>query len=924
MSTGAQTKPPRLATALIRMTMSRGSVRDTILGDLAQEFYEIAARESPRPAVRWYWRQAASVVARSLADRLRGRPWSGPHRAGEGGRGHGQPGPLRLARSSPGFALGGVGRDLRFAVRQLSGRPGFTFIAVLSLALGIGANTAIFSVVNTVLIRDLPVRAPEELVEIFTGEGDGYPYGPSAYPDVMEIRQRTDLFSGVIAHEGFFSSVETDVGTEKVIGELVTHDIFSMLGLEPLVGRAFLPEEDRTLGTHPVVILGHGYWERRYGGDPGVVGRSIRLRGRMYTIVGVAPESVQSFLGPGLVVDLFVPYMMAEELDWIGDGRDLLHGHGHLGVFATGRLRPGVPIEQARAGLATLATRLEAAYPESHLERTFHLLPSREVAVHPIIDRALVPVAALLMSVVGLVLLIACTNLAGFLLARAVDRRKEIAIRLALGASRGTLIRQLLTETVLLALFGGAAGVVVASWVLGLLVGLQPPIAVPIHLDFSPDRTVLLFTLGVSTAVGLLFGLLPALQATNPDVAPTLKDEADSSGGGTHRLSLRNGLLVTQVAVSVLLLVGAGLFVRSLGKIGEVDPGFTTREAGIVSVDYAIGGVPPEERENLSRALVERARGLPGVEGVGAAELLPLGIFINSRIYTIPGVEAPQGGENHGMPTNTVGPAFFEVMGIPLVEGRGITADDRSVSLPVVVVSETAARRYWPGESPIGREIFPAGTETHYRVVGVAGDTKINTLGEALRPHVYFARAQVTPRGISVVATGSASEAEIVAGLRSVVRELDPGLVIMEAKTMTEHLSVTLYPPRMAALLLGVFGLLALLLATTGLYGAVSYTVSRRTREVGIRVSLGASPAGVVRTMLGGGLGLVAVGGAVGLTASLGVAQLLGRFLYGISASDPATYFAVAAVLGVVAFLATFIPARRASRVDPVIALRYE
>jgi predicted permease len=815
-------------------------------------------------------------------------------------------------------------QDLRFAFRNLRTRPLFTSVAVLTLGLGIGANTAVFSVVNAILLSGVPIRAPQEMVEIYTSDGDGgYPYSVSSYPDFADLRERADLFSGVAAYEAFFARLETEETTEAVWGEIVSHNLFSVLGLEPALGRYFVPEEGQTLGTHPVVVLGYNSWQQRYGGDSSIVGQSIRLGGLSYTVVGVGSEDLQGFTAPGFSMDMWIPYMMAPSLPGFGE-RDLLNARGNRSILIKARLRPGIEIEQARAACATLSVRFQEAYPEAWEDREFNLLPTEEVAIHPLVDKALYSVAGLLMTVVGLVLLIACTNLAGLLVARASERKKEIAIRLALGARRSQLVRQFLTETMLLGLIGGGAGLLIAYWLLRALVGFQPPVPVPINLDVGLDQTVLLFTLAIAILAGLLFGLLPALQATKPDVAPTLKDDVGAGICKQRRLSLKNGLIVTQVAISMILLLGAGLFIRSLQGVQDIDLGFSLREGGIVWAMMEVSGIEREEWEGIAATLEERAAAIPGVELVATAEILPLGIGFQTRSFDIPGVDPPPGDDHHNIGFNTVSPDYFDVMEIPIVAGRGINYEDQGGSSPVVVISETAARRYWPGESPIGSEVITPRNERAYRIVGVVKDTKVWTIGEEYRPYVYFARAQNPASSLMIVARGGIPEAQIVGELRRTVREVDSRLVIMDSKSMTEHLSVMLFPPRMAALLLGVFGLLALILASTGLYGVVAFSVSRRVREVGIRMSLGADSGSVIRMVLRGAMALVLIGGIIGLVLTAGLAQLIAHFLYGVSGMDPITFLGVPAVMAAVAFLAAFLPARRASRVDPVKALRAE
>ncbi|MFG1691042.1 ADOP family duplicated permease [Gemmatimonadota bacterium] len=815
-------------------------------------------------------------------------------------------------------------QDLRFAFRRMAKSPGFTAVAILSLALGIGANTAIFSIVNTILLGGVPMRAPEELVEVYTSEADhGYPYSVSSIPDLEDLAARTDLFSGVVGYSGLFSRMETDESTEPVIGEVVSWDLFSVLGIEPALGRFFVPEEGQTMNTHPVVVLGNSFWRTRFGSDPGVVGQTIRLGGKLFTVVGVAPEEVQSFTAPGFAMDLWAPYQMSDAFSIDGTPDDI-YQRGDRSVFVRARLQPGVTVEEARAALATMSAQNQEAYPDTWRGREFNILPTSDVAIHPFVDGPLKGVAALLLSMVGMVLLIACVNLAGFLLARASERRKEIALRLALGAKRSTLIRQLLTETLLLGLLGGGAGLLVANWVLRALVSFQPPIPFPINFQFGLDGRVLLFTVLVSAAAGLFFGLIPALQSTNPDVAPTLKDDSASGRGSRKKLTLRNGLVVSQVAISMVLLLGAGLFVRSLWSAQDMDIGFTARDGGIAWIMLGLSGVEREEYEIVSQSLEDRAMAIPGVERVTTAEMLPLGVGLQTTSFDIPGVEPPEGQEHHSIRYNVVSPTYFDVMEISVVTGRAFSRDDRAEAEPVAIVSEAAARRYWPGESPMGKTLIRAANEIPYRIVGVAQDTKIWTLGEEFQPYVYLPRAQASNISVMLVARGSIPDGEIAGQLRRAIRDLNPSLVIMETKTMGEHLSVQLFPPRAAAGLLGAFGLLALILATTGLYGTVAFNVSRRTREMGIRISLGADAGKVVGMVLRGAMGLMVVGGSIGLLLCLGLAQAVRSFLYGTSAFDPVTFIGVPAVLLGVAALAAFLPARRASRVNPVEALKTE
>jgi len=814
-------------------------------------------------------------------------------------------------------------QNLRYALRRLGKSPGFTAIAILSLAVGIGANTAMFTLVNAVMLQEIPARAPEELVEVYTSDDD-FLYATFSYPDLQDLKAETEaIFAGVVATNMFFGRARNGDTDAMLMGELVTWDYFDMLGIGMAEGRGFLEEEDVTPGTHPVAVISHGFWQRFLGGDADVLGREVHLNGTLFTVVGVAPPEFKGSF-PAIVPDAWVPmHMMGEVLE---GGPARLQRRGSRNLFAKARLRPGVTVEEAQAAVTVVQQRLAATYPETNEEKIFTLVPTKDVAIHPFVDKALVPVAGLLMAVVGMVLLVACANLASFLLARAADRRKEIAVRLAMGAGRGQLVRQLLTETVLLSLGGGVAGLVLAAWMLSALQAFQPPIPVPVNLDLGLDSTVLLFTLGVSVLAGTFFGSIPALQATNPDVASTLRDETAGSGGSRTSVWIRNGLVVAQVTLSLVLLVGSSLFLRSLQEAQNVDPGFDTSPAAILWVNGALSGyADAEEARPLIKELEMRVASLPGVTHAGSTDRLPLGVGFQTRGYTIPGVEPPAGRDVHEVDYSGVSGSYFEVMGIELVRGRTFSALDGPDAPDVVIVSEAAAARWWPGEDPLGK-VLRAGrdAESEISVIGVARDSKVRTIGEAPRPLVYRHAVQTGSNSPIFVVRGTTDASELVRQVRAEFLAVEPDLVIMEAKTMEEHMAIMLFAPRMAALLLSLFGGIALALACIGLYGVVSFAVSSRTREVGIRMSLGASGNSVVGLILGDGLRLVLVGGAVGIVFSLVLAKLISGFLYGVEATDLGTLFGVPAMFLAVSALAAFIPARRASRVDPMIALRSE
>ena len=887
--------------------------REAFLGDLLEEYQDFVVPERGPGAARvWLWatafRGAALGFGHRIKDGLRGV-----------GRAFGFGRPSGSSERPNRGHMDILSQDLRYALRRLARSPGFTLVAVLSLALGIGANTAIFSVVNSLLLRGLPVEAPEELVEIYQSEDD-YAYLTLSYPDYADLRDSNEVFSDVVAYYLFMAMTDRDDGSEATLSnmEVVTGNYFSMLGVRPVLGRGFLPEEGATPGTHPVMVLGHGYWQSEFGGDPGVMGTSVRLNGHVFTVVGVAPESFKGMY-PGLVPDFYVPMMMSDELEFVSGSR--FERRGTRNLFAKGRLRPGVTVEQARDAVLAFSMALAEEYPDTNEGRLMTILPSEDVSVHPFVDKALVPVAGLLLTVVGLVLLIACANLASFLLARAADRQKEIAVRLALGARRGTLVRQLLTETVLLAGLGGATGIVVAKWTIAALLSFQPPIPIPINLDITIDRQVLLFTLGISILAGMFFGLVPALQSTKPDVAPTLRDEGRTTGS-RGRFNLRNSLVVAQVALSLVLLIGAGLFVRSLQKAQAIELGFYSGPAAIVWPNLEMSGLSEEEGRAFQLELKDRLSAIPGVTGVAMASRIPLGANIRTMGVLPEGVEPLPDRDSYDVDATNVGDDYFEAMDVPLLRGRAFSAGDGAESTPVVIVSEAFARRFWPGEDPIGKTVEVRGRTLE--VVGLARDSKVRTLGEERRPYIYFTARQSYDPGLMYVVRGGGSASQMVAQSRAALKELRPGLVILDIMTMTEHLAFMLFPPRMAALLLSVFGGLALSLSAIGLYGLVSYAVARRTREVGIRMSLGADAGSVTRMVVGGGMRLVIVGSVIGLAISGAVTWLISGFLYGIEATDVATFLGIPVLLIGVALLAAYVPARRASRVNPVEALRSE
>jgi len=810
-------------------------------------------------------------------------------------------------------------QDLRYAVRRMGRAPGFTSMAILSLGIGIGANTAVFTAVNSLLIQDAPFRAPEELVRIYTQTDDRGDFRSTAFPDFREMRAMDDVFSEVGAWETQMAVAELGGPPQRVLVEAVSATLFPMLGLEPALGRTFSPQEDVTPGEHPVVILGHSFWQQAFGADPQVLGRTLSIAGHTFSVVGVAPARLNSLAFSGFRMDVFVPLTMGGVVSDYAAGSYENRRATRYEIQA--RLAPGVTLDEARTRLDLLASRLQDAYPGSNAGRTYRILPGNRVTLDPELDQTLSLISVFLLAVVGLVLLLACTNLASFLLARGVERQREVAMRLALGAGRGRLIRQILTETVLLGLMGGAAGLILAQGVLTLLLAVRPPIPVPLNLDLGLDGPVFLFALGASILSGAVFGLAPALQTTRPDLAPTLKGGV-GEGRRSRRFPLQSFLVGLQVVVSMVLLVGGALFLRSLITVQTADPGFSTEEAGIAWLDLARSEIPPETRETLWRDLGERILAQPGIRAVTAASRLPLSLSSDFTTFRIPGVEPPSGQEGFRLDVVDVDPGYFRTMGIPLLAGRSFSPADDASAPGVVMVNQAMANRFWPGESPVGKQLLAPNREEPLTVAGVVGNTSVQSLSESAVPLVYLPLAQTHHPHLQILARGDLPPGEVTRILGEVIRRHYPHVLIMELKTMRRHLALRLFAPRAAASLLGVFGVLALLLSSIGLYGVVSFSVSRRIREMGIRMSLGAARRDVLRLVVGRSMAVVATGALVGLGLALALARLVQGFLMGVSPTDPVTLLAVPLLLGATAFLAALIPALRATRVSPVEALR--
>lgn len=819
-------------------------------------------------------------------------------------------------------------QDLLYGARMLGKNRGFTVVAVLTLALGIGANSAIFSLVNALLLRPMPVEKPEELAALYTSDFSGPLYGGSSYPDFVEFQEKNDVFSELLAYSVTPFNLSTDGESDRVFGEVVSGNYFSLLGVKPVLGRSFLPEEDSTPGTHPVAVISHRLWQRRFGGNPSVIGQSVHLNGHPFTIIGVAPSAFPGMFR-GIASDLWVPMMMQVQAL---PGSDTLTERGNRSLIVIGRLKPGISFEQAQARFQSVAAQLHESYPDYWTNvrkeaRAITLLHESEARIFPEAREPIIIFMALLMTVVGLVLLIACANIANLLLARASTRRKEFAVRLALGASRFRLVQQLITESLLLSLLGGIGGLLLALWGVDLLMAFKPPVPIPIEIDLGLDWRVVTFTFGVTLLTSLIFGLMPSLAASRPDLVSALKDDSGTAGSGPRKTRLRNLFVIAQVSLSLVLLIGSGLFLRSLQNASAVDLGFDPNNMLVMSVDLRLQGYKEVGGRAFYNQLLERVRSLPGVTSASLVSELPLGLGGTRRGIGVEGYTA-QAGEGMEVNTASVGPDYFETMRIPVLRGRALTTQDTQGAPRATVINDAFARRYWPGQDALGKRI-QIGTGNNsdvssYEVVGVVKDGKYVTLGEEPQPFFYLPILQDYNSSATLIVRTERNPIALLAAVRGGIQSLDNYLPVFDVKTMTDHLALSLLPARLAGAVLGVFGLVALMLAALGLYGVMSYSVTQRNREIGVRMALGAQQRDVLRLIVFQGMKLTFVGMGIGLVIAATLTQMLSSLLYGISASDPATFIGIALMLAAVALMACLIPARRATKVDPMVVLRYE
>jgi predicted permease len=812
--------------------------------------------------------------------------------------------------------LGDIWQDLRYAVRMLGKNPGFAVTAVLTLGLGLGANTAIFSLINTALLRPLPVERPDQLVTL-NNAAERRMFPAFSYPNYKDILDRNEVFSSLFGYRFAQLSLSHDGVNERLWGFLVTGNYFETLGVKAALGRVISADDDRSPGAHPVAVVSYKCWRQRFGGDPGVIGKNVIVNGRGYTIIGVAQPG---FSGTEVIVtpEMWFPMMMQAQIEV---GSQWLDDRDWQTVSVIGRLKPGVSVRQAQTALNPIAQQLEAEFPD--INEGLRITLFSPGLVGSAMRGAIIGFAGLLMVVVGMALLLACANLANLLLARATERRREIAVRLALGASRFRVIRQLLTESLLLAACGGALGLLIAIWLTKLTAAIKLPIDVPLATELHVDIRVFVFAGLVSLGAGLFFGLLPALQATKTDLAQALKN--DASFGSPHRSRLMSGLIVLQVALSLALLIGGGLMIRALRQAQTINLGYDPQGAIEMSFDLRLQGYSSAQGREFQKRLLERARALPGVESAGIANIIPVDLHISSDPVYIEGQEPSRIASAPRALTSNITPGYFKAMSTRLLRGRDFTEYDDEKAARVAIINESFARRFWPGEDPIGKRFALGGVESpKMEVVGVAQDGKYTGLNENQWPFVYRPQWQYRVGATTIVVRAEADSQKVIASVRRELQQLDPNLPTASARPLVERLSLAFLPARIVASALGSFGLAALLLAAIGIYGVMSYAVSKRVREIGVRMALGAQQGDVLKLVMTQGMALTLIGVAIGLLSALGLTRLMKNVLFGVSATDPLTYTGVAALLTFVALLACYIPARRATKVDPMIALRCE
>jgi len=810
-------------------------------------------------------------------------------------------------------------QDVRYSLRVILKAPGFAAIAILTLALGIGANTTVFSWINSALLNPVPgVTNPSEVVSLTVGNKSDNPIG-FPYPDIEALRDGQQSFKGIAVCTFTTVSLTGKGKPERVWGMVVSANYFDVLGVRPVLGRAFLPAEDEKPGGAPVTVISYRLWQMHFAADPQIVGKEIAIDQHSYTIVGVTPPEFQGSQ-TGVRTDIYIPVMMEAQ---VMAGGDLLHQHENFVFLAFGRLNPGVRLEQAQEEMTLRLKRVAKDYPEEHRGKDL-------VSVYPLwrnpfgLNQYFSILLPALMVIAGLVLLLACTNVANLMLVRSVGRRREIAIRMSLGASRWRLVRQLLIESLILAMAGGAVAFLITFWTSGTLMKFLPVTPdIPVSLNIPADRTVLLATLIISVLTGVIFGILPALRASKEAPIAVLKEDTGSASGGLRKARLASGLVVAQISLSLLLLVCAGLFIRSVMRAQEINPGFNPQKILIATYDLFTAGYTKETGPEFDRQVLAKVQALPGVESAALSDRVPLAFYRASTSVKPEGyVTRPN--ENMETQFNTISPNYFHTLQYPIVKGRDFTDADTRGSQRVAIVSEAFVNYFWPNQEGLGKQFDSDLTNERFTVVGVARDIKQNGLTEQPAPFIYLPAYQVYREGLIINVRAAGDPLAMAKAVEKTVHDLNADVVVYDVTTVEEREHFSSFGQRIAGTFVGAFGLLALVLAGVGIYGVTAYTTRQRTREIGIRMSLGASKQDVLRLVLGHGVRLMLLGVGVGLALSFAVTRFLSSLLLGVTSTDALTFSFVAILLCAVALFACFLPARRAMRVDPMVALRYE
>jgi len=808
-------------------------------------------------------------------------------------------------------------QDVRYSLRMIAKAPGFAVIAILTLALGIGANTTIFSWINSALLNPVPgITSPKEVVALTQGKPGGNPLGFS-YPDVEAMRDGQQSFTGITACIFAPMSLTGKGKPERIWGMVATANYFDVLGVRPILGRGFLPEEDEKPGGAPVAVISYRLWQTHFAAKPDIVGQDIEINEHSFTIVGVTPPLFQGSQ-TGLRMEIWLPIMMQTQ---VMPGGDMLHDHHNFWLFAFGRLKPGVALPQAQEEMTLHLKREAKNYPEEHKGHD-------SVTAYPLwrnpfgLNYFLATLLPMLMAIAGLVLLLACANVANLMLVRSVGRRREIAIRMSLGAGRWRLVRQLLVESLMLSLAGGAVAWLITIWTAGTFMKFLPATDFPLSLSIQADRTVLLATLVISVLTGVIFGILPALRASGVAPAAVLKEETGSASGGLRKARLASGLVVAQISLSLVLLICAGLFIRSFLSAQRIDLGFNEHNVVIASYDLFTAGYSKENGAEFDRQLLAKLEALPGIESVALTSRLP-GLSPGSTSVKPEGYVSKTN-ESMETPVAVITPNYFRTMQIPMVKGRDFTLQDTMNSQRAVIVNEAFVNRYWPNQEAVGKQLNSDLTHEWFTVVGVAHDCKMTGLNQKPEPFVFLPLSQVYQSTMIVNARVGGDPLAYGKTVEKTIHELNADLAAFDVTSLELSEQITSFPQRVAGTFVGAFGLLALVLAAVGIYGVTAYTTRQRTHEIGIRMALGAKKEDILRLVIGHGLRLTIIGVTLGLAVSFALTRYLTSMLLGVTSTDALTFSSVAIVLCGVALLASFIPARRAMRVDPIVALRYE